>query len=251
VSEDGTKSSPPDLTIIPEAELAVPMHRLIPAIAAALLAGAAAAADGPRTPARFEHEDRALGALIRFPELKGDTTGRLRCASQVSRSGDVEKTGCYLVEQGDQVFITEIVKAAQKARMTPAIIDGRPAAVYVQFRVEMEQKGDERTIRILNNPGLEEMIDAYGQDHVAAQRELTDEDWMRECPRRTPFLVWAKAHVNEAGRQSSISVVPGDGPPVTERCQSAIVATLQESRFTPAFADGEPVPSSFIEPFGN
>ena len=207
---------------------------------------------GTPTPARFEHEDRALARLIEFPELRGDARAVIRCVAVIERDGEFDRSGCYETQPSDQVFIAAIVKATKKARMTPARFDGRSREVYVQYRVVMERKGEENTVEILNNPGLAENVDAYGEAHVAAQRALTKEPWMSACPQQTRFLVWAKAHVDETGRQSSISLLPGEGsPPVTEKCRAAIVATIEASQFTPAYADGEPVPSSFIEPFGN
>ena len=211
----------------------------------------AAPAETP-SPATFEHEDRALATLIEFPELRGDARAVIRCVAVIERDGKFDRSGCYETQPSDQVVIAAIGKATKKARMTPARFDGRGREVYVQYRGLIERKGDENTVVIYNNPGLTENVEAYGEAHVAAQRALTNEEWMQVCPQQTRFLVWAKAHVDESGRQSSISLIPGEGsPPITEKCRAGIVATLEASAFTPAYADGEPVPSSFIEPFGN
>ncbi|MEQ8205177.1 MAG: hypothetical protein RIA65_03295 [Woeseia sp.] len=204
-----------------------------------------------RVPATFEHPEDALLPRIEFPDLRGDATATLQCASQVKASGRMEENGCYVKAAGDEVFIKAILLAAKKARMTPARVNGKAISVYVQFQVEFRKAGDEQTIRIMNNPGLQENIEAYGDEHIAAQRGLTAERWQKECPKRVRFTVWAKAHVATDGTQSNFSILPGDGAPITERCSNAIIATLTESEFTPAYADGEPVPSSFIEPFGS
>lgn len=204
-----------------------------------------------RVPATFDHDEAALASLIEFPELRGDARATLRCAAKVTDSGKLKDNGCFAEQPSDQAFLPGINKAAKKARMNPARFGGKGRDVYVQYRVGFVREGDENTIVIYNNPGLLENIEAYGEDHIAPQRALTDESWQKECPRRMRFLVWAKAHVAETGEQSSISLLPGDSPPITERCSKAIVATLEKSSFTPAYADGEPVPSSFIEPFGN
>lgn len=214
-----------------------------------LLAAAAAAAQG--VPASFKHPELSLASLIEFPELRGDAERTLRCAAQLSRRGKLESHGCYLEAAGDEVFVEAVNKAAKKARLTPAQIDGKPAEVYIQYRVRFVRKGEEQTLMVFNNPGLQENIDAYGEDHVAPQRGLTDESWTKACPRRTRYLVWAKAHVAEDGSASHFSLVPGTGPPLTGKCSQAILATLAASRYTAARADGEPVPSSFIEPFGS
>lgn len=233
-----------------------PLKRLLsPALGmllAVLALPAVAFADAPPRPASFDHESRALASLIVFPELRGDAKATINCVAIAKRDGDFEDAGCYEQQPSDQVFIAAIVRATRKAKVNPALFDGRPRAVYLQYRVTMERKGEENTVTIHNNPGLLENIEAYGEDHVAAQRALTKERWQKACPQHVRFLVWAKAHVDETGRQSSISIQRGEGsPPITDTCRDAIVATLEESRFTPAYADGEPVPSSFIEPFGN
>ena len=216
---------------------------------ASLLTTSTALAQG--IPATFDVAEDSLVERIEFPEVRGDIDGRIGCAAIVTRNGKVDDIGCYAQTPGDEIFIRAIVLAARKARLTPAIVDGEPARVYVQFQVRFTKQGDEQSISILNNPGLTENIEAYGEDHVAAQRALTDEEWSKVCPRRTRFMVWAKAHVADDGAASHFSLVPGDGPAVTAKCQEAILATLAESRYTAARADGEPVPSSFIEPFGN
>lgn len=214
-----------------------------------LLFSSLAAAE--RVPATFDHPEDPLLPRIEFPELRGDATAILQCASQVKASGRMEESGCYVKNAGDEVFIKAIVLAAKKARMTPARVNGKAISVYVQFRVEFRKAGDEQTVRILNNPGLQENIEAYGDEHIAAQRGLTSERWQKECPKRVRFTVWAKAHVAADGTQSNFSILPGEGAAITQRCSDAILATLNESEFTPAYADGEPVPSSFIEPFGS
>ncbi|MGB5245634.1 MAG: hypothetical protein WBM54_01695 [Woeseia sp.] len=216
-----------------------------------LLMAAPALSQSALLPATFDDPDKGLAKLIVFPELRGDATAMLRCASQVNRKGKMNDTGCYLNTAGDEVYVTAIVKAAGKARMRPATNDGSPFAVYVQFQVEFRKVGDDESIRILNNPGLQENIDAYGEEHIAAQRGLASDFFSKVCPRHTRYLVWAKAHVAEDGQHGSYSVLPGEGAAITEKCRTGIIETLRNSVFTPAYADGEPVPSSFIEPFGN
>lgn len=221
-------------------------------VLSALLALSWPAVAQERRPATFDHAEASLASLIEFPELRGDTKTRLRCLAIVERSGKLDRHGCIQNDPSDQVFIEPVVKAGRKARLNPAVIDGRSVSVYLQYQVEFEQAGDEKTVRIFNNPGLAENVEAYGEDHVAAQRAIGDEEWQKVCPQRTRWLAWAKAHVDETGRASSFSIVQGENsPPISQNCRDAIVATLEKSRFTPALADGEPVVSSFIEPFSS
>lgn len=210
---------------------------------------AAHAADN--VPAQFPTGEDSLTARIEFPEIRGEGSISLRCAAKVDDDGDMDENGCFSDANNAPVFIQAVNKAAKKANMIPAVIGGKRKSVYVQYQIEFRKEGDEQTISLLNNPGVLENVEAYGADYIAAQRSLTKEKWQKVCPRHTRFQVWAKAHVAETGEQSSISLAPNEGPAITERCEEAIIATLEEAAFAPALDGSGPVPSTYVEPFGN
>jgi hypothetical protein len=209
------------------------------------------AALAERTAAQFGTGEDTLERLIEFPELRGDTTAVLRCAARVQTNGGMKDNGCYVESPADQVFVDPINKAARKARLVPATAEGREYEVYLQYRVRFVKAGDEATVNVWLNPGITENIEAYGEDHVAAQRAIGKEKWQDICPERAEYLVWLKAHVAHDGTQSNMSLAHGAGLNPSPRCQQAILETVGESLFFPALADGEPVPSSYVEPFGN
>ncbi len=227
------------------------MHNRLPLIVflSAMLLSAEAMAE--RTPARLASGKDALPTLIEFPELKGDTTAVIRCAAIVENNGKLDMNGCIAEQPADQLFIEAIIEAADDARAVPAVADGDKKPVYLQYRVEFIKKGSEQTINVYPNPGVQENIDAYGQDHVAAQRVVGKEKWQDECPKSSAYFVWLKGHVAPDGTPSSLSLTHGGGLKPTPRCQQAILDTVTNSLFFPALADGEPVPSTYVEPFGN
>lgn len=204
-----------------------------------------------RTAALLGSGENSLQELIKFPELKGDTTATIRCAARVGGNGKMKDNGCAATSPADQVFIEPILKAARKARLAPAQADGRTNEIYFQYRVEFVKKGDEATVNVYPNPGVAENVEAYGADHVAAQRTIGKEEWQDICPERADYLVWLKAHVAEDGTPSNLSLTHGGGIRPTPRCQEAILASAESSVFFPALADGEPVPSTYVEPYGN
>lgn len=204
-----------------------------------------------RKPAQFGSGEESLGKLIEFPELKGDTTVMMRCAALLQDDGDMEMNGCVADDPADQLFIEQIIEAAEDATALPAVADGKEKTVYMQYRVEFIKKGEDETINIYANPGVQENIDAYGQDHVAAQRAVGDEEWQDVCPQNAAYLVWLKAHVDPDGQQSSLSLTHGGGLNPTPRCEQAILHAVSGSEFFPALADGEPVQSTYVEPFSN
>jgi len=204
-----------------------------------------------RTAAMLGAGEDTLPELIEFPELKGDTSAIIRCAARVEESGKMKDNGCAATTPADQIFIEPINKAAKKARLTPAMADGREAKIYFQYRVEFIQKGDEETVNVYPNPGVQENIEAYGADHVAPQRSIGKEEWQDICPERAQYLVWLKAHVAEDGTASNLSLTHGGGLNPTPRCEEAILKSAGSSVYFPALADGEPVPSTYVEPYGN
>jgi hypothetical protein len=219
----------------------------------AMGASAAAAAQELR-PANFEveDEDRQFRRLLGFPEVQGDVEVQLNCFSLVQDSGKMKDTGCYFTNNYDQPFVMAVTKAAKKARMNPAVIDSEPRDVYLQFTVKFEQKEDERRIFYVLNPGYEENVDAYGIDHIAGQRAIGKrEPWNEVCPKRARYLVLVRSYLGQDGRADNVSIEHRDGIVPTETCKDAIRQTILASRFTPAYADGEPVPSTYFEPFGN
>lgn len=223
---------------------------LFPLIYVLCTSSPALAADD-RNPARVGTGEDSLGARIEFPELKGDTTAVLRCAALVQPNGRMKKNGCYVEAPADQIFIEPINKAARKATMIPASAGGSRQEVYFQYRVQFDKKGDTQTVKILENPGIQENVEAYGQDHVAAQRAVGQEAWQKVCPSRAEYLVWLKAHVAPDGTASSFSLTHGSGITPPPRCQQSIIETAESSTFFPALAEDAPVPSTYIEPFGN
>jgi len=223
------------------------------ALALLCLAGLAAQAREQMQPAGFMHEDakKRLATRIEFPEVKGNATAMIHCFTQVSKSGKMESTGCYAQDNFESAFAAAIMKAAKRSSMTPAIIEGKKQKVYVQFRVEFIAEGEDRKIYIYSNPANAENIEAYGYEHIAAQRAIGKEGWQEVCPQRAMYLVIAKAFVGEDGRASHVTLEHLNGIRPTLDCQNAIRASILESPFTPALADGQPVPSTYVESYGN
>lgn len=218
-----------------------------------LLAAGVTHAGGEFTPVGFDHEDpeRRLARRIEFPDVSGDATAMLPCFSQIERSGKMTKTGCIAKDSFNAAFAAAVMKAAKKARVTPAVIDGKEQRVYLQFRVEFIAKGDDRYIVLYPNPGYEENVEAYGAGYIAAQRVIGKEPWQDVCPQRAGFAVLAKAFVGDDGQPESPSLERIGGILPAPDCQQSIKETILNSAFTPAMADGFPVPSAFVEIFSN
>jgi hypothetical protein len=217
-----------------------------------LVTTTALSSEGMR-PASFDHEEaeRRLHNRIAFPEVKGNMSTMIHCFSQIEKSGKMKDTGCFMKDNFDPPFATAIMKAAEKSSMMPAIINGEKRKIYLQFRVEFVAKDDERNIYMYLNPANTENVEAYGADHIAAQRAIGKEPWQDICPQRAQYLLLVRAFVGEDGKSANPSVEGVSGIMPTADCLNAIKETILESSFTPAMADGYPVPSAFVETFSN
>ena len=215
------------------------------------LAATASTALAEFSPATFSTGEKSLETLIEFPELRGDVSVTISCISLLARNGKLEEHGCYQQNPGDEAFIAPLYKAARKARLVPAVLDGKPVSVVFQYRAHFTKQGEDETVQFVANPGYEENVEAYGAAHVAAQRVYTKDDWEKSCPKQARFIVMVRANVDYDGTPSAASVTHLNGINITEKCEQAIIDSVLESRFIPAHADGEAVPSTFVEPFGN
>ena len=215
------------------------------------LALAAPAALAEFTPATFSTGERSLETLIEFPELRGDVSVTISCIGLLARNGKLDEHGCYQQNPGDEAFIATIYKAAKKARLVPATIDGKAVTVVFQYRAHFTKKGEDEAVQFVANPGYQENVEAYGAEHVAAQRVYAKEGWEKSCPKQARFIVMVRANVDYDGTPSAASVTHLNGINVTEKCEQAIINSVLESRFVPAHAGDETVPSTFVEPFGN
>lgn len=219
-------------------------------IAALAVTGTASAQSLPATFGSID-EDKHLLKVFRLPEVQGDYTLMLRCYVQVEKNGKLKEMGCINSTEAEYAIHLAMQKAAKKARMAPASIDGKPRRVYVQFRVEFVGKDGEHTANLFLNTAEPENVEAYGNEYIGAQRVIGGEEWRKVCPTSAQWLIYSRSHMSEAGVASSVDLQHGGGIRPTGSCVQAIVNTLESSEFIPTMVDGIAVPSAFIEGFGN
>ena len=136
------------------------IKRLLP-LALLIFAGTAWPAEGSR-PASFDHPepDRQFAKVIVFPrEVKGKVELVLDCVARIQPSGRLKDTGCYSENQYEQAFTSQVIKASKRARMIPALVNGKPYETYMQFRIafaadeykkkkiEVEDEDDKKAVK--------------------------------------------------------------------------------------------------------
>ena len=189
--------------------------------------------------------------LIPFPETHGDATVNMQCQTIVKTNGRLDKPGCYIQNNWEPPFAEAVTLGGKKAEFVPAMDGDKPRKVGFLFQIQFVKKGDDHAMHIFLNSALEENIEEYGQDHLGAQRAMGKENWSDKCPKRKQWVAIARAHVDEMGVASSVDLVHGSGIIPPSACQEALVQLISSSKFAPASVDGVPVPSTYVEPFGN
>ena len=197
-------------------------------------------------PANFVEGERSLKNLIRFPKVQGDLSVVVNCTSIGSAKGRIREAKCSATGDPSQKFAIAVSRRTRSARITPAIVDGKNEQVDFQFSVVFKRTGETETIDVYTNN--RKNLDRFGPDYVSAQRyspyELPD-----VCKaRRASFLILEIAVVTKEGRvkESDLHV---DSIGIAKICETSLREITRNSRFVPAFHDGLPVESVWVNPW--
>ena len=198
----------------------------------------------------FHSEDSLLSKLI-FPKIKGNTTTFISCSGVIKKNKKIENVICYKNQAGDEIYIQEIYRVIKKSRFTPAQINKKPVAVFIQFRILFKQTDDESKIKIFSNSGYEENVSAYGMNYIGAQRLIGKEKWVKNCPKYNRYRALSKTHVAPSGQASNANLKLLNGIKISDKCANSILSSLNHSQYIPAFKANNTLPSTYIELFGN
>ncbi len=204
-----------------------------------------------RLPANFNTEDKSLNQIIKFPDIKGDISTTINCSGVIQKNRKIKFFSCFKNQPGDEIYIYEIYKAFKKARFNPAQINGKKEEVLVQFRIFFKREDNNNSIDVINNLGYKENVDAYGINHIGAQRIIGAEIWQKHCPKFNQYNLLTKTHVNSEGSASNASIHDYKGIKISQTCNNWILSTLNSSKYIPAISGDIFVPSTHIEVFGN
>ena len=204
-----------------------------------------------RVPVNFNTQDKSLDQIIKFPDIKGDISTTINCSGVVQKNKKIKFFSCFKNQPGDEVYIYEIYKAFKKARFNPAQVNRKKEEALVQFRIFFKSEDNNNSINIINNIGYKENVDAYGINHIGAQRIIGTEIWQKHCPKFNQYNLLTKTHVNSEGSASNASIHDYKGIKINQSCNNWILSTLNSSKYIPAISGGIFVPSTHIEVFGN
>ncbi|MCZ6894614.1 MAG: hypothetical protein O7H40_11290 [Gammaproteobacteria bacterium] len=195
--------------------------------------------------ANFVEGERSLKNLIKFPKVKGDLSIVVNCTSIGSAKGRIRDAKCSATDDPSQKFAIAVSRRSRSARITPAIVDGKNEQVDFQFNVVFIRTGETETIDVYTNN--RKNLDRFGPDYISAQRYSPYElpDVCKE--RRASYLILEIAVVTKEGRvkESDLHV---DSIGIAKVCETSLREITRSSRFVPAFHDGLPVESIWVNP---
>jgi hypothetical protein len=135
----------------------------------------------------------------------------------------------------------EVRRAAMFHRLTPATVEGRSVAVWINFSLYYKQDGEHQNVRLAENHMLNAAL--HGESYIAAQR-YDLKPW--RCLQDRDYFELIRAEVSDLGELESVEVSRemADG-----RCSSQILDAVRSSKFIPAQVDGKSVRSIYTEIF--
>jgi hypothetical protein len=202
-------------------------------------------------PANFDDTENSLLAELNFPAIKGNASALINCSGIIKKNRKIDHIVCYKNQAGDEIYIQEIYRASKKSRFNPAKINSKVVEVFIQFRILFKQEKDNSSVKLLSNAGYEENVNAYGMSYIGAQRVIGNESWQNNCPKYNRYRVLSKAHVDITGAASNANITPLNGIDINKKCNISINSSINSSRYIPAHNNSKPVPSTYIELFGN
>lgn len=201
-------------------------------------------ANNPYTPASFGEGRAEFIEKLRFPDYEDGRAVLVECGSMAHLTGEMLGTICY--SNGDFAIENRmrkvIIRAAETARISPAIIDGEKASVWFNFSVIYEQNGSAKSIEILENDLYD--IESLGPHYTGAQRSTRYELHCFNPLAQLPITVIAA--ISAQGEMSNLQI---SRTPVENPCIIKAEDLMGKSVFIPAFVDGKPVPSTYNEVF--
>lgn len=228
-----------------------PIRRVGAAVAAISLIVIGISASNPVsaasfTPATFVEGKRSLKTLLKFPRIDGDVSVTVTCTSIGAANGRIREAKCSAANDPSQKFAIAVNRRVKSARINPATVDGRAEKVDFQFTVIFSRTGDTESIDVYVNN--QKNVDRFGPDYISAQRYSPYElpDACKE--RRAAFLILEIAVVTAEGtvKESDLHV---DEVGIPHTCEVQLREITKSSRFIPAYYEGEPVESVWVNPW--
>ncbi len=197
-------------------------------------------------PAHFGTAEQDLLEKLDIPQIAKGTQLISRCAGWVSDEGIFVRVFCFTdqsLTQNEQFAVQlsqSIPDAAASTQITPAMVNGSNKSVWFNFSVVIDSSGSDQEVMVLNNHLYNEAT--LGRDYISAQRYDRRNWGCYGFTGNVSFGIYVSSD-SEASDFQSIQKT------LTKNCERRILRALRRSKYIPAFLDGSPIDSHYIEFF--
>lgn len=210
------------------------------------------------TPAMFEENGKVFERGL-FPPKRVDGVDQIvYCTGIVSRRGRIVNQLCNWGFDNRQ-YRSTLSQAAKKARLSPATIDGVAMVAYIKYSLRISHIDGEPKLEFFPHHFANEQY--YGDDYIAAQSYSSATDlnvadsyffgkpWIQKmvpsrCIRNSRVFLLFK--VNRQGKVEDLRATDESRP---KRCIDPIIEAATAGKYIPAFHEGVPVESVYIEKY--
>jgi hypothetical protein len=202
----------------------------------------------PFTPARFTEGEFFLGRLIEYPDVEGDSQFSVNCNVEVSNTGFAVSNLCIESDSIDERFYDSIRSAMKTAKVTPAVVDGKPRRAILNYRVIFLKRNDETLVGVYPNWGND--IEKYGIDYEAPQKygRAFKHVW---CYPYGSYKNVATMTIGADGVLKGEIEFLFDTGRNARPCESEIRRKHEEAKYIPGHHAGKPVEATYNHPWDN
>ncbi len=206
------------------------------------------------TPAHFDTESmHSIDKQIVFPETDGDVSVLLRCDALIKKNGRKRHLRCAYPEDIDRRYVLAVERAAKKARIAPATVNGKKKTARLQFIVKFEQEGASQRVRFYPNWGVNFKI--YGSNYSGAQiydqgnfpRQPCSTSWGNVKLKVIPPFAYTAVLVDADGTVHDYTMFEQEEH-LTSDCFKGHQNYSLRAKYVPAFHDGIAVDSVHLKP---
>ncbi len=196
--------------------------------------GAGAPVDAPfYEPAHLRTDNASLARQIAFPDVAGDVTRSVPCRAEVSRKGKLSKAFCFAGGRQDRPFERAVIRAADRAKMHPARIDGKAVAVTMHFTAIFDRRDGHAQVHVVPHHFLN--ATELGVAYYAPQLlRRSVKSVPRSCINNDLMV---RVVVDAAGRAAGPVFHRGDP---ADGCIERGKQWVVKKRFIPGMVSGEP-----------
>ena len=197
---------------------------------------------GKYSPAYFRDDKWSLKNRIKFPEIDDDVKVAVICDAAVGRTGKFERSYCFSEDNSNRKFEGAVLRAARKARLEPALVNGQSKPIWFQYAVLFQRINGVNEVFVY--PHHLHNIKKYGLDYSAPQHYKSPPFVCRRAG------VWATFTVTAIGGIENIELLGGQKMGGHKKnCGEIVKRIVSQMEYIPAFHEGRAVIAKVAEMF--